>query len=310
MERRGGPVEKACAVEMIQTKVCVSALVTIYNREKILGFTVQSLLASTFRDFEVILVDDCSTDRSWPLCEQFESASNEIAVHAFRNEHNLGDYANRNLAAAHARGRYLKYLDADDLIYPHSLQVMVGAMERFPEAALALSANVIDPDVPYPERIDPPEFFRRHFFGRSPIGVGPSAAIIRRDCFEAVGGFSGRQFVGDTELWLKLAERWPIVLLPPALVWWRRHEGQQMALEVKRPDVLNIRFQLETEILAATSHLSDEQKARAVQRIRSNHARHLISFGVRKRKPLTAMRLARQAGLRIGDIVRGLRGYL
>ena len=97
---------------------------------------------------------------------------------------------------------------------------MVDALEHYPEAGLALSANVIDPEVPYPEKLDPPEFFRRHFFGRSPIGVGPSAAIIRRDCFEAVGGFSGRQFVGDTELWLKLAERWPVVLLPPALVWW------------------------------------------------------------------------------------------
>jgi glycosyltransferase involved in cell wall biosynthesis len=273
----------------------VSGLVTIFNREKILAETVVSFLNSGFTDFELILVDDRSRDGSW-----------QVALDLQRQD--LGDYANRNRAASYATGTYLKYLDADDLIYPHSLQLMVDAMRRFPEAALALSANVIDPEVPYPELVQSAEFFQRHFFERSPIGVGPSAAIIRRDCFEAVGGFSGRQFVGDTELWLKLAERWPIVLLPPALVWWRRHEGQQMALEMKRPEVLNVRFRLELETLQNTTHLTDSQKSMAERRLRSNHARRLLSFAVRQ-KSLAGLRLLREAGLSLSDILRGLRGY-
>jgi glycosyltransferase involved in cell wall biosynthesis len=294
---------------MMQHSVSVSALVTVFNRQQILRSTVESLLASSFRDIEVVLVDDCSRDDSWTLCQKLESASADIPVRAFRNDRNLGDYANRNRAASMARGQYLKYLDADDLIYPHSLQVMVDAMEQFSDAALALSANVIDPEVPYPERIEPPEFFRRHFFGRSPIGVGPSAAIIRRDCFEAVGGFSGRQFVGDTELWLKLAERWPVVLLPPALVWWRRHEGQQMSLEMKKPEVLNVRFQLELEVLRATCHLGVHQKSQAERVIKQRHARRLLSMAVRQRRLLTAGNLVRNSGLKFSDLVRGLRRY-
>ncbi|MFM7166922.1 MAG: glycosyltransferase family 2 protein, partial [Planctomycetaceae bacterium] len=230
-------------------------------------------------------------------------------VRAFRNDKKLGDYANRNRAASLARGKYLKYLDADDLIYPHSLQVMVDALEKFPDAALALSANVIDPEVPYPEKLDPPEFFRRHFLGRSPIGVGPSAAIIRRDCFEAVSGFSGRQFVGDTELWLKLAERWPVVLLPPALVWWRRHEGQQMSLEMKKPEVLNVRFQLNRDCLLQTAHLIDADRRAAAIRLQANHARSLVSFGLRNRRPLTSASLLSQSGLGLKDVLRGLCGY-
>lgn len=177
---------------------CVSGLVTIFNREKILAATVSSFLQSGFSDFELILVDDCSKDASWQLAQDLQSR--DARIKAFRNDRNLGDYANRNKAASYAVGTFLKYLDADDLIYPHALQLMVDAMRQFPEAALALSANVIDPEVPYPELVSPSEFFQRHFFGRSPLGVGPSAAIIRRECFEAVGGFSGRQFVGDTEL--------------------------------------------------------------------------------------------------------------
>lgn len=285
----------------------VSALVTVYNRAHVLFDTVASLFRSSYRDFEIILVDDSSRDESWKICQALAAGSPE--VHAYRNEQNLGDYANRNRAASLARGKYLKYLDADDLIYPHSLQVMVDTLEQFPDAAVALSANVIDPEVPYPEKLGPPEFFRRHFFGRSPIGVGPSASIIRRDCFEAVGGFSGRQFVGDTELWLKLAERWPVVLLPPALVWWRRHEGQQMSLEMKRPEVLNIRLQLELDTLRQTQHLTNEQKAAAERRLRQNHARRLLSLMLRGRRPLTGWRLMKESNLRLFDVARALSGY-
>jgi glycosyltransferase involved in cell wall biosynthesis len=290
-----------------RAQVAVSALVTVFNRERILTETIGSLLSSGFRELEIVIVDDCSKDDSWKICKQLESSSGDVPIRSFRNSENLGDYANRNQAAAYAQGRYLKYLDADDLIYPHSLQVMVDAMEQFPDAALALSANVIDPETPYPERIEPPEFFRRHFFGRSPIGVGPSAAIIRRDCFEAVGGFSGRQFVGDTELWLKLAERWPIVLLPPALVWWRRHEGQQMSQEQKRPEVLNVRFSLELEVLRGTAHLSPSAKLAAERRIRRIHARRLLSMAIRNRKLLTALKLFQASQLTAADLLRGFR---
>lgn len=285
----------------------VSALVTVYNRAHILKETVVSLQQSTFSNTEIILVDDCSKDASWELCQALAAAYPEVK--AFRNDSNLGDYANRNRAASLASGKYLKYLDADDLIYRHSMQVMVDAMEQFPEAGLALSANVIDPDRPYPELIEPPEFFRRHFFGRSPIGVGPSAAIIRRECFEAVGGFSGRQFVGDTELWLKLAERWPIVLLPPALVWWRRHEGQQMSLEMKRPEVLNVRLQLELDALRETKHLTENEKAVASQRLRRNHARRILSMAVKTRRPGAAWKLFRDSGLTTTELLSGFLGY-
>lgn len=286
----------------------VSGLVTIFNREKILTETVVSFLNSGFTDFELILVDDRSKDGSWQVAQDLQRQ--DPRIQAFRNDQNLGDYANRNRAASYATGTYLKYLDADDLIYPHSLQLMVDAMQRFPEAALALSANVIDPEVPYPELVQPADFFQRHFFGRSPIGVGPSAAIIRRDCFEAVGGFSGRQFVGDTELWLKLAERWPIVLLPPALVWWRRHEGQQMSLEMKRPEVLNVRFRLQLDTLHATSHLNSARKSVAEKRLRRNHARLLLSFALRQQgQRIRGLRLLREAGLSGGDVWRGILGY-
>ncbi|MFM7169208.1 MAG: glycosyltransferase family 2 protein, partial [Planctomycetaceae bacterium] len=84
----------------------VSALVTVYNRAHILTETVHSLLNSGYRDLEIVLVDDCSTDESWSLCQALAESSPQ--VRAFRNEKNLGDYANRNRSASLARGKYLK----------------------------------------------------------------------------------------------------------------------------------------------------------------------------------------------------------
>jgi glycosyltransferase involved in cell wall biosynthesis len=285
----------------------VSILVTVYNREAYLEACLDSILASTFQDFEVVVVDDVSQDGSVRIAEDY--AARDPRIRFYRNEKNQGDYPNRNRAAELATGRYLKYVDADDMIYGHSLQVMVEAMERFPDAALGLSWNVLDPPIPYPFQWSAVETHAAHFLGRSPLGVGPSAAIIRRDAFESVGGFSGRQFVGDTELWMKLTSRWPMVSLPPALVWWRRHEGQQMAMEEARPEILTARFHLQCSALKDGGVLSPEQTDAAGARLRQHYARRILALALRKRKPALAWRLFQQSGMGMGDLLRGLGRY-
>ncbi|WP_309381105.1 glycosyltransferase family 2 protein [Cerasicoccus frondis] len=285
----------------------VSVLVTIYNREHILQETVESILNSTYQDYELILVDDCSKDKSYQIACELAKADSRI--HAYKNPENLGDYGNRNAAAAKARGKYIKYVDADDLVYPHTLEVMVNAMERFPEAALALSINKIDLPQPFPFYTSAGDAMRAHFNGSSLFGVGPTAAIIRNDAFTEVGGFSGRQFIGDTELWYKLTERWPLVSLPPALVWWRQHEGQQMRLELKTPQVLNIRNNLEIETLEATQHLNDSEKKRIAQRIRQTHARRLLSMMLKRKSPGIAWKTFQDSGLTFPELLQGFKGY-
>ena len=283
----------------------VSVLVTVFNREAYLAETLDSILNSTFQNFEIIVVDDCSTDNSLKIARQFALKDGRIAVHV--NERNLGDYNNRNRAASLASGRYIKYLDADDLIYRNSLDGMVDALDRFSDAALALSSNVIDPPEPYPVFFTPKKLIRQHFMEQSPLGVGPSAAIIRRDCFEKVGGFSGTQFVGDSELWLKLAEQWPVVTLPPALIWWRQHEGQQMHLELSKPEVLTTRYVLEKDILDTTRHLTEDQKVEAREYLTHLHARRIWSFAIKTRQPSYLWALYRASGMSLSKFFTGLK---
>ena len=285
----------------------VSVLVTVYNRARWIAQCLDSILASSWQDFEVVVVDDASADNSVEIIEKYAARDPRVLLH--RNERNLGDYPNRNRAASLARGRFLKYLDADDTIYPHSLELMVNAMLAAPAAALGLSWNVIDPPVPYPFVSTPSEVYHAHFLGKSLLGVGPSAAIMSRDAFLDAGGFSGTQFVGDTELWLKLAERSPVISLPPSLVYWRRHEGQQMHLELKTPEVLNIRYRLDCSAMEGTANLSPGEKLAVGKKLRHNHARRLSAFLLRSRRPREFWRLFRTSGLSLFDLLGGLRGY-
>ena len=113
----------------------VSVLTTCYNREQYLGETIESVLSQTFEDFEYIIVDDRSTDRSFEIAQQY--AQRDSRVRVYQNESNLGDYPNRNKAASYAVGTYLKYVDSDDLLYPHTLDVITRCMSAFDDAGLA-----------------------------------------------------------------------------------------------------------------------------------------------------------------------------
>src|SRR5919201_1268486 len=121
------------------TSPLVSVLLTAYNREQYIAAAIESVLAQTCRDFELIITDDRSSDGTLAIARDYEGRHSRIRVHA--NERNLGDYGNRNFAASLARGQFLKFHDSDDVMYPHCLEVMIRYLSTTPSAAFALSAH-------------------------------------------------------------------------------------------------------------------------------------------------------------------------
>ena len=105
----------------------VSVLMTAYNREQYIAAAIESVLAQTFADFELIVVDDGSADDTVAAARSYEA---DPRVRVVVNERNLGDYPNRNRAAGLARGRFLKYHDSDDVMYPHCLATMLPLARR------------------------------------------------------------------------------------------------------------------------------------------------------------------------------------
>lgn len=287
----------------------VSFLVTVYNRECYLGETLDSILKSSEKDFEVIIVDDQSSDASLEIAQKYARQDKRITVYV--NQHNLGDYGNRMKAASLARGKYIKYVDSDDLIYKYSLAIMVEAMEQDNSIALALSHSMPEDERPYPWKLQPKETYKKHFLERGCLASGPTGAIIRRSAFESVGGFQQEWGVlSDIDLWMRLSAKWPIALLAPGLVWWRRHDGQEFSGAGANIRYLQDGYKLNLQTLKhAFCPMNNSDCAKAIDKQKQHHARRLISLAITQHKPHLALKLLKASKLSMFELLRGFKHY-
>jgi glycosyltransferase involved in cell wall biosynthesis len=257
----------------------VSVLMTVWNRENFIRESIESVLDSTFKDFELIIVDDKSSDNSIEIAKEYEKKDSRVKIH--KNTVNIGDYPNRNKAASLAIGKYIKYVDADDIIYRHGLEVMVDSLERYPSAGLALSVKN-KTSTPFPTLVSSREAYREHYLGNGLFNNSPLSAIIRRSAFLSVGGFSGKRFVGDTELWFKIAEIFPIVNMQTDLTWWRSHPDQESKKENDDGQQIKIRNELQLSHIRNTINLSKAEKSTAInllkKRLIANAVQGLVKY--------------------------------
>lgn len=204
----------------------VSVLMTTFNREKYVAYAVESVLSSTYRNFELIIVDDGSKDNTVSIVKEIAARDKRVKVHI--NENNLGDYPNRNKAASYAQGKYLKYVDADDYIYPVGLQVLVSMMEQFPEAGYGLCSLPQNINSPFPILMSSVEAYSYHYNGPGLFHKAPLSSIIRTDVFREAGGFGNIRMAGDFEMWHRLSQKYPVLLMPEGVVWYREHDAQEV----------------------------------------------------------------------------------
>lgn len=257
-------------------KPLVSVLMTVYNREKYIREAIESVMASTYENWELIIVDDRSKDSSVAIANEYAQQDERIKVYV--NEENLGDYPNRNQAATYAKGKYLKYVDADDMIYPYGLEILVRNMEQFPEAGYGLCSLMQDKFKIFPFQLSPYQAYHRHYFEEHLFYKAPLSAIINREVFEKVGGFTGKRMLGDFEMWHILSKNYPVVLMPIGIVWYREHDEQEMADHRSDPVHPFKYFLLSDEMLGAKDcPLSAEESARAALRNKDMISRSIVS---------------------------------
>lgn len=232
---------------MTTTYPLVSVLMTAYNREKYIAEAIESVLLSSYTNFEFIIVDDCSRDQTVSIAKSY--AKNDDRIKVYINEKNLGDYPNRNKAASYATGKYIKYIDADDVLYFYSLEVMVKYMMQHPKARFGLSSKV-DNLKPFPICIEPHTVYTEHYNGYGHFDRAPGSSIIELEAFKNVNGFSGKRMIGDNEFWFKMARYYHMVKLPHDLYWNRIHEGQESQTKYAKNKYSTLKAQIEKEALA------------------------------------------------------------
>lgn len=281
----------------------VSVLMTSYNREQYVAEAIESVLTSTFKEFELIIVDDASTDGTVDIARKYLS---DPRVKVYVNEQNVGDYPNRNRAASIATGKYLKYCDSDDIIYPFGLEYMVETMERFPEAALGIGRPP-SLEGPYPIQVQPEQAYREHFLGSGLLLAGPSGCIIRTEVFRALNGFSGKRFAGDTQMWLRIAEKYPVVKMMSDLIWWRIHPEQEYRIGQKSLSYSLMNFHIAIDALTSPfCPLPDAERGKAICLAKYGQARLIWRLGLREHSLHSAVKVYRDSGLSLRELVRGL----
>jgi len=252
----------------------VSVLITAYNREKYIAEAIESVLASTYKNFELIIVDDCSKDNTIKIANDYAEKDGRVKVYV--NEKNLGDYPNRNMAASYATGKYLKYVDSDDLISKDGLSVMVAAMEKFQSVAIGMMW-VYDDNLKEAKLCTPEMALYEYFINNLWLLVGPSGCIYSTIIFKNSGGFSGKKYVSDFEFNLRMASQYPIVKIRNGLISYRTHDQQQGQEKGHSKTYRIWQYKIQNRILSDEKcPLSVKDKKEALRKIDKLQARRII----------------------------------
>lgn len=202
----------------------ISVVMPVHNGETYLPLAIESILRQTFTDFEFIILDDGSTDRSRAILDFY--ARSDGRVRPILCAHR-GITAILNDGLAAARGEFIARMDADDISLPERLATQLRFLDNQPEVvALGSALEVIDPDgdpihiMRWPG--DHEEIDRRLLLGQG--GLPHPAALMRRRTLNDAGGYR-EQFVvaQDKDLWLRLAERGRLANLAEPLLRYRQH---------------------------------------------------------------------------------------
>jgi glycosyltransferase involved in cell wall biosynthesis len=189
----------------------VSVVIPCYNQAHFLGEAIESVLAQGYTNFEVIVVDDGSTDDTEVVASRY--AAKDLRVRLI-GQHNRGLAGARNRGLAEASGEYVVFLDSDDRLLPEALEVGVRELGAHPECAFVsghyrpISAEGQPYAVPRQARVDGDHYLallRDNYISM------PASVMYRRWVFGEVGGFDGSvDAAADWDLYLRVARRFPI----------------------------------------------------------------------------------------------------
>ena len=203
-----------------------SVVIPTYNRLELQQQTLASVWAQTFTDYELIVVDDGSTDGTW---EELQALGSGVrALH----QKNAGPGAARNLGARHATGDYLAFLDSDDLWFPWTLKAFAEVIHSHTAPSILSTKLMEFAEVSElasvretPVKV---EAFTDYFAAnKAGYFVGAGMAVLKRDGFVRSGGFTTRRHnAEDHDLILRLGTAAGFVqITSPVMLGWRRHLG-------------------------------------------------------------------------------------
>lgn len=258
----------------MEGKPRVSVIIPVFNREAFIGRAIESVLAQTYSDYEIIVVDDGSTDGTRRALDSFGEKLRVLS------QPNRGPYAARNLGLQHARGDYIAFLDSDDFWLPERLAKQVPMLDSDPELGLVFGNGEI---VYQPDRKPRRTFFK--YYDKPARGlvfpqltlrnfIPQSSVLVRSRCFEELGPFLELPLAADYHKWLQIALHYKIDFVEEVIFVYTMHEGNisrdrvaryrllleifdDLAASVSEPELLDLirRRRLRLEYKLGLAHL-------------------------------------------------------
>ncbi|MGB6298834.1 MAG: glycosyltransferase family 2 protein [Rivularia sp. (in: cyanobacteria)] len=280
----------------------VSVIIPVYNAEKFVAATIQSVLSQTYENFEIIVVDDGSPDGSIEVCKLFKDSRIKIIHQA-----NRGLPGARNTGIRHASGDYLAFLDADDIWLPEKIEKHVHHLNISPTVGISFCYSAfINEKGNYTGLYQKPrklyDITPSYVLCRNPVGNG-STAVIRREVFEDIkcqdnlyGIVEDYYFdenlrrAEDIECWLRISiqTRWRHEGIPETLTLYRLSSSGLSANALKQLEALE-KVVEKTRSYAPDIMLHCEKVARAY------HLRYTVRRLVSMGDGITAVKLFNQA---------------
>lgn len=204
----------------------ISIIIPTYNRAGFIGETINSVLAQTYQDFEIIVADDGSTDNTAEVVAEFGNAVTYVFL-----PHRGQPAATRNAGLTIAQGEFIAFLDSDDLYLPRKLEIQSTALDTHPNVGIVYSngyffkdnpnqpTGYVQDGLPTPSGDIFPELLRGNF-------LAPPVILIRRLCLDTAGLFDeNTALLGceDYDLWLRIAVQYQALYLPETVAAIRRH---------------------------------------------------------------------------------------
>ena len=253
----------------------ISVIIPAFNRAWCLQETLQSVLDQTFKNFELIVVDDGSTDGTPALLRQFP----QVRVH--RWEDNRGVSAARNLGIEMAQGEWICFLDSDDRWVANKLQVQIDWMKAHPECRACYTDEIW---IRNGVRVNPKNKHRKYsgdiFRHCLPLCIiSPSSIMMQASILETIGGFdTDLAACEDYDLWLRLAARYPVEFIPEKLIIKTGGHADQLSRKFRGMDRFRV-YALEK--IMKQGVLSSEQRAWVLEALIENCSILNIGYGNR-----------------------------
>ena len=263
----------------MNNKPCVSVVMSVYNGEKYLRESIESILNQTFRNFEFIIIDDGSKDNSLKIVNEYKSKDERLIL--IQNEKNIGLPTSLNKGIKIAKGKYIARQDADDISVNYRLEIQHNHMEKYPNIDILGSDNYsIDvEDYIFSETTVDMFNVKKMLLSENYL-FAHGSVIIRRDVFDDVGLYNQSFYYNqDLEYWMRCYLKGKrIERMSDLLYKFRvsRYSGEMQEKNLLRDRLNNILISAFREGLISGEFDIDEEKSQHVLKdfVNNNHDRN------------------------------------